>query len=272
MDTYPDVPGQRVVYDTDGTTGVFTTGTSVTATMSAAQVTALNNEAYSDFGNQSYEGDWYCLIFPRLLDFVGIMVATKNDSTPEFQWSPDTTNGVDGTWTSVAITTAVYSRTALRTNIAPLSLTGVRSIRTRDTGFDPRVSNIHLFGTPSAGEDLQRVAVWHSELDQRLGPASLDWGDAIQGSQEVRQFRVKNLHPTLTAQGVTVTREALTDTAFRDAMDLSDDGSIFGISVAVGDLGPGQISPVLHVRRSYTSTEPLSVRWARLRVSPTGWI
>lgn len=282
---YADYPSYRMAYDRDGTQ-VFKidAGNGVTAA-SLATIQALNDESgtgINTYLSVSSSGS-LVFIFPELRDVDGFFQSSSGSfqpSTCTVSVSADTTNGVDGTWTTInsALPLNVPASPAYRTGIVSTSSLAMKAFKIRcATGSSGQWTpvSVHLFGKPSAGQNPDRLILWHPTLDQRVGAAYFDWGDVRQSSAAtVRTFRVKNNSSTKTANGVSVAFDVLTDaspTLLAGQHALSLDGSSFSSTVTIGALAPGAISGTVTIRRTIASTAALSVWALRVVSTATSW-
>ncbi len=115
--------------------------------------------------------------------------------------------------------------------------------------------------------------MWNPSTDERVGPAHFDWGDAPRSSSADKTFRIKNLSGTLTANDVSVSLNALTDTtpSVPGQHLISYDGGPFQAQVDIGDLGPGAISDVLTLRRVTPDNAVLSLWSFRIFAAADSW-
>lgn len=280
---YPDVPSWRMAWDLDGTQGFKINASTVYDEYSPSERAAFNDETMSRVkGSGAASFAVFVFIFPELRDLDGYMLNGDQwggGGVNPVEVSDDTTNGTDGTWTSyVTAYNLSSSKEIYRNGIAAGTALGVKAIRftTPATGFSPDVNptNFHLYGEPSPGENLQRLEIWHPTLDQRIGPADLDWGDVPRSSTETREFRIKNMDPALTANSVRAAMSILTDTtpSVVGQMAISKDGSTWGSQQTLtSPLGPGDIGPVMYIRRTTPSNAALSLWWYRLFADCTSW-
>lgn len=273
---YPDVPGYRMAIDRDGSTVVFISSTNIITQLTPAQVTASVNEG-TDAYVLSSSGGQLVVIFPELRDLVGYFMQ-NNDNTSRgasggwnsIQVSTDTTNGLDGTWTTIATNVLIGQNNTTvpqyRTGITTTSQLGIKAIKGNiNTGGN--LTALHLYGSIASGQNPNRLALWHPTLDQQITAAYFDWGDVKQGTSATTTFRVKNLSSTLTANSITLSLSALTDTSPTNVSQhtLSSDGITFSATASAGTLAPGTISGVMSLRRSLSNSAALSL-WA-LRVT-----
>lgn len=289
--SYVDVPGRRIPYDRDGTIGLAYNSTDGNYQLwTTGQLQALNNEATSglssdglDTANNNSDVRYYTLIFPALMDIAGwyINVNTTSGWTRlGIETSADTTNGIDGIWTSRVGSGFPVSTTGViptyRSEINAVSWAGVKAIRIQWTSFSgggpPAWSAIHYYGSLSAA--APRLALWHPTLDQEVTGAYFDWGDVPTSTSATRDFRVKNLSTTQTAQSVGLTMEALYDTSptVVGQHTFSPDGTTFTSTLNIGSLAPSAISSVLTLKRTTPSNASLSLWAARIIALPGAWV
>lgn len=283
---YADVPDHRIAYDRNGAipfhSHAVTPG--IVVAYSAAHCRILNDEASSSSDQNIHAGGYMGVIFPVTftLSAYWMLLSVNNFDVDvqTFATSSDTTNGLDGTWTSLP--TAVYDdggplnthmsvKPEFRTHIESITPVACKAIRLSVIGNPHsaatpagwRMHKFHLYGVPSGPTD--RLAIWDPVSDALVGPAYFDWGDCAAPSADTRDFRIKNLSPSKTAQAVGVGMEALTEgspplvgmQAFSD-----DGGATYGPSLALGDLAPGEISDVLTIRRQTPVGAPAHL-WAQ---------
>lgn len=284
---YPDVPGYRMAYDRDGTVGF-----SVDNNFASGAVSILGSSLMVDLNNEQAAsgrniwGDIVGFIFPELRDLSGYFVAINpdlgNSATGPLQTSPDTTNGIDGVWTTRVASGNTWNQTSMvavdaRNNIKLLSVANVKGIRFlvgQGAYYALNWHAVHLYGTPSAGENVNRLRLWHPTLDQEVTGAYFDWGNVPRNTSADKQFRIKNNSPTLTASNIDVTMQAQTDTTPTVVgQHLLQKGSApgFGASVNLTALAPGAISEVLTLRRVTPTNATLSVWTFRVVAHANSW-
>ena len=303
VDFFTDAPARRMALDVDGTRmfkhdGALTTAEEFTSDLAAIQ--GATQDAYSQKYEQVEDNPgtgtrfYLTLIFPELRDVTHLFAACRQTGTYEqfgdlknMEISTDTTDGIDGTWVEVMATieTLRANRVAspeYRENIitVPNSL-GVRAVRFgcgASTSYSNmyyafRLQTLHLYGGPSAGENPDRLDFWRPVDDQQVGPAHFDFGDIIEGTSDQTTFRIKNRSATLTAQSVTVANDSIGFPEIDGTIEFSADGTTWATDLAVGDLAPGAISPVLHVRRLTQLGEVTQVsKESRLYADAESWV
>lgn len=278
---YPDAPSNRMLLDRDGTQMYKIDSSNVVTQLNSTQVAQVNDE--TDGGYQlTAQGQVAKLVifFPELRDLAGYYFTGGtggNAAATAVETSTNTTNGIDGTWTS--LTLASYSEAVspnFRSKIQSVSRLGIRAIRF--TCQSPAISfgnypTVHLYGNPSSGENPDRLAIWHPTSDAHITGAYYDWGDVPRSSSADRTCRVKNLSASLTANSIQVSFDALTDTtpSVPGQFTISDDNVTFLATINIGNLSPGGISPVLYVRRNTPADAGLSVWEPRIIAQATTW-
>lgn len=256
---YSDVPGQRVPYHRDGSVvlAVNRGAGTILTTFSTADKNAINDESSSNVTMTTGGAQIrLAVLFPQPMDIVGYQLAMGNVPINQgLVYSFDTTNGIDGTWTTLSLVmqtsyTFAHHRTEITLPTIPSGITALGFQGQQGSGANARsVSNCHIYGRPTTLRGLQ---AWHPTLDQALGGAHFDWGDVpLDADDQLRDFRIKNAETTDTASSVVLTAAALTDPIPTNLpnYDFSDDGVTWATSLSLGNLVAGAISPVLTVRR-----------------------
>lgn len=282
---YPDAPSWRMAYDRDGTQVFKINSANVITQLTSSDIIAMNDESNSSYPGAGYNSGSSSLvwIFPELRDLDGYASIALNGSyspsSMTIAVSVDTTNGLDGTWTTISTTipTRAEVKPLYRTGIVSSTALGIRALKMTAGAVGANewtVAAVHLYGEPAPGENPNRLALWHPTLDQRVTPAYFDWGNVPRSSSADRLFRVKNLSSTLTATSVRVAMETFTDTtpSVPAQHTLSTDGATFLAQVNIGSLAPGAISSPLTMRRITPSNAVLSLWSFRVFAeSTTGW-
>lgn len=291
---YADIPGTRFALDQDGTVFKwrnFTTSSAWTdITGSLAEIQKVNAANYVDIAVNAAQYPQLVMAFPEARSINGLYVhfggASDNRvNVQNFTWeqSSDTTDGTDGTWSTFTATFANFGqhdnvtdavKPFYRSDIATVSLTNVKGIRVRYNdpvyGATTRLLIFHVYGNrPTTGVD--RLAFWHPSSDQALTAAYLDYGDTPQGTSMTRQFRIKNLSGTLTANSISVTASDLLPDYTSGELQVSTDNTTYSSSVNIGNLASGVISSILYVRLTVPGAEAPSQRNARLLANASSW-
>ena len=264
---YADVPNHRIAYDADGSICWFYASSVATSVMSQAQVNILNNE--NDDYIDGSASDVRCFIFfPQPYDITGVHVNVDASSGWLAEYSLNTSNGVDGTWTSFGATANSGSASPVyRTSIQAVSLTAVKAIRFGTWGpVWNRLRSFHVYGTPNASSAKQ-LRLWHPTTDTALGGAYFDQGDILRSTTATQQFRLKNIS-SMTASSITLTTEALTDFSptFNSQHQLSTDNSSFSNSISISNLSAGSISPILYMKRTTSASAVVGLYDGRIKI------
>lgn len=304
---YPDVPDNRMAYDVDGSRVLALRNNGVIAELSSGTVSAIQNEASSqaDIGVTGDEGSrlMVAVVFPELRELKGVLYYERItdpiycQGTRYIQTSSDTTNGVDGTWTTrhtystannghadVNLSSGSFTgpsrlvRELYRTQIINISISGVRGVRVGMLAvtFFPdryRVAALHLYGSPSDTTDVDRLFFIETGSTNNVAPAFFDFGDVPRSSTATKTFRIRNASNSLTANSITLSRTVLFDGTPSASNDFqfSSDGTTWSNTLSIGNLAPGTNSGTLHIRRSTASNAELGVWALRLHADAISW-
>lgn len=278
--SYPDPPGRRIEYDRDGSGCVFFNGVSLVS-LTGPQMVLLNNEN-DDISvvNLVAVTHFVAVVFPTPMTIAGLYKADGARGSI-FEVSTNTTTGLDGVWVAagvsgqnVAPVIDAYRTTILTTGMPIANVTGVRIRSTASGSSQTRAFHIYGHRTAAVGNWL---TLWHPTLNQALSttPAAYDLGDDARGSgPDLLSFRVKNCSAGLTAQTITVSREALTDGAPTTVslLQLRYNGGAYGNTAAVGNLAPGAISDIVDAKLDVTVLAPVGVWAPRVIAAAAAWV
>jgi len=261
--SFPDVPGFRFEYDRDGSVMQASGGT-----VSVTSMQYLNDESSSgaDMGT-GYTG----IAWPEIRTVTGLFLygqhgVNYNDQAT-IKTSPNTTNGYDGTWTTVGtlqeninatdFNIPTYCRqivpdTTTRNGISLWNLpniTGIQIYPVYQGGWTAKA--IHIYGTIPLTSNPSRLVLCDSSGTPTTNGAYFDFGNAARATAASIPFRIKNNSSVSTAQSITVAMQALYDSSptFSSNHDF-DFGGGWVKTANIGDLGPGAITPVYQFRRN----------------------
>jgi hypothetical protein len=274
--------------DKDGTQLYSISGANLVTQMTGADITTINNEA--EDGLPAPNGIYrFLLFFPETRDlsavFIAITTQTPGGTDLTVESSVDTTNGIDGIWAVQVAPIQVMNQTpniwgreitpGYRDGIRTVAALGIHALRITltSTYIQPTLRAVHLYGSISAGQNPNRLTLWHPTEDHRVGEAWFDWGNTPRASSADRSFRVKNLSATLTANNVLTSLDILTDTtpSVSSQHTLSSDGASFAATAAAGTLAPGGLSGVMTLRRITPSNATLSLWCLRVAAKAETW-
>jgi hypothetical protein len=279
---YMDAPSDRVAWDRDGSLLTSISQYGVLSNRSAVEKQAINAESDTATTIACVSSQ---IVFSVPTDVVAMFLSLSYSLTETITvyYSTDTTNGLDGSWTStgesftaasvVRATKPFYRESAsLVTFASPLS--AIRGLRlTMDVAGSFYFRSWHVYGTPASSATTDRLAIWHPTSDAKASASWFDWGDAPQSSSADKTFRVKNLSSTYTANDIDIYIQALTpgSPSIAGMHTLSDDTVTFQPTLNVSSLSPGEISSVFTIRRVIPSDAQISVWSARLAADVNEW-
>lgn len=293
---YADIPGTRFALDQDGSVVKwrnFTTSSAWTdVSASIAESQKVNTANYVALGSSSTSANYHqiAVAFPEartingIYAHIGFSVATVIPQNITWEYSTNTTDGTDGSWSTFTVTFTTLtshdevgenSKPYYRSDIATVSLSNVTGIRVRWNGnngspFEYRAYVLHIYGSrPITG--VNRLAFWNPSTDNALTAAYLDFGDIAQGTTVTRQFRIKNLSGTLTANSISIAVSDLLPEYSSGGVEVSTDNVVYASSVNIGNLASGVISSTLYVRRTVPGAETTTQRHARLLANAASW-
>ena len=273
---YPDPTTWRMPLDIDGSTLVFIRFDGTVEEVPASDIQKLNSEINSTYVKPTWGGNGVdynlAVIFPEKRDIDGWFIAADIYRVLKVEVSADTTNGQDGTWTTVMgtayqpTTSSGQWRAGLTANTS-LAVQGIRFFMQAYANGTNYIYSTHLWGEIAPAQNLDRLDIWHPSLDQKLGPAALDWGDTPRSSSETRTFRVKNLSLTKNASNIRVNGSGLSvgNPSVVAEHVYSIDGVNFFSQVNIGSLGPGVTSGLVYVRRITPSNAQLGLFTLRVK-------
>jgi hypothetical protein len=211
--------------------------------------------------------------------------------------STDTTDTINGTWTTVPGITGTpfanantltgsytnplaipYFRDTPGPYTLPTPLTNVKFLRfwIADTlNWGVYWNHIHLFGKPTTVTD--RIDLWHPTVDAPLSdyPGFFDWSDSPRSSSlAARSFRVKNRSTGLSASGIVIAATSLnglsptleSGTQFR-----YNAGAYAATATVPGPLAPGAISALIDVKVDVPATMALGLTTQRYGTTVGAW-
>lgn len=272
--SYPDPSSWRMALDRDGSEITFGSLSGTVLSLTTAQKILATDDS-STTGSSLSLGSLFpaageqvlfvAVVFPELRDLDAyLLVSNQTAVNWTVQVSTNTTNGQDGTWSTLSSTYhAEAETTSWRTAIVAGTALSVLAVRFYYANGISNVTlrSIHLYGEPAPGSNPDRLVFWDPVANAKMPPALLDWGNVPRSSSDDRTVRVKNLSATKTAGNVRVSYDIMTDgTPSVPGQHLvSYGGGPFLAQVNLGTLAPGAISGPITVRRVTPSSAQLGL-------------
>jgi hypothetical protein len=279
---YPTLPDRAIPYHLDGTVVKYVrTSSGVMDTLSDAEMADLNDfDEYDEVGNGFDPDDGYVVFFfPEKRVITGLFALFSRDSNQyrgpaSIEGSNDTTNGVDGTWTSISPASSfngsVSAFDSWRDEIADLSnSTGYEVYRVVSNASNyGGVRTVHLYGVKDTGETADDILFLDADDSDNEFTEPLDFGAVGAGSSEEHNIKIKNDSGSLTASSITIT---VTDA--NDYIRISEDGgSTWVTEITIASLGPGVKSSTIKVKSEPSAPPtPLEPVRASISVDVGGW-
>jgi hypothetical protein len=277
MATYPESafpPGHRLAYHEDGSG--FYRYSSDGVPSHPVVFDAVNNESTGGiqfFGTNNSSNNIMGVVLPVPVDVVGLYAdpgGVLGAYTFRVEVSTDTTDLLDGTWATAVPNYSVpfsYSPSILtkyRNSIEQVDFSEVIGVRVNSSisssGGAHSLWALHIY----VAEQMGFLKLWHPTLDQPLGHDWFQWGTMYAGEADTREFRVKNIRG-MTANAVSVDASALTNTSSVSHHTFSIGGGAYARPLNIGNLGAGNISPVITCR--YAPPETATVTSYALTIS-----
>lgn len=285
--SYPDAPSRRMAWDVDGTVHlerrvVIPGSTSVDqwAERSAANRQDLNDEdpnsGYDLNPGAGTSTVFHILwIFPELREFDGWFFnaagGVQTPLTSDVETSPDTTNGIDGTWTTrIAGYTLGGEDLDSYRSVTSQAVGSIRAVRyayqANDNQSRRNIRRAHIYGEISPGETEDRLLF----IDEATGveyTAPIDFGDIPRGSSEDFQFRLKNNSTTLTINNIQYTAESIFESSGDWYTFTLPAGNTYQATRQIASLGAGVTTGIITGRRITPAGEALQVHAGRIVAS-----
>jgi hypothetical protein len=308
---YPDPPSRRMAYDEDGTIVLSVLDTSSTIKeFSTLERKTINSEDNSGSSSNRVNVEqtpfWITFIFPERRYVTHYYAAIQKTyhyqsiAGGEVQWSNNTTNGVDGDWSTVATSFILNSNNGngqtyplttpgfpdMRLALQTLPIEGVRAIRffvytsggLASGGKAANIFSINLYGHKFAGETPHRIDFAYADGAELM--QDFDYGDQPRGTARIWSpisgFNVssglylRNRSPDKVATDVTITMENLHSNMI-NRLTLSKDNSSYGTQLFYTSIQPLQIIGPVYVKHDVPAETTLGLYTARLRITVGEW-
>lgn len=224
-------------------------------------------------------------LFPELRDLSYMLLrygttSSTTNPTHTVATSPDTTNGIDGSWTTITVTgTLSYVTNNVdwwRAN-APASLsgavTGIKGVRFQTSGSTFGTGTgwrgWHIWGHKYSGQTPDDIVFLDTGLTTEFA-ADYDFGDVLAASatQDIT-IAVKNVSGTKTANSIVLTMVGSNPSDYLISIDA---GSTFGSTKTITSLAAGATqNVVLRLAPPAATAGNYTPRAANLKASVTSW-
>ncbi len=289
--TYDDAPGARMGWDADGSllfAAEIAIGSHTVGMSPGKPWDVATQQEKENVNDENHLSDWAlsgndflsCLIFPETRDIDGVFFASPNLSNGGSDYSQDTTNGIDGSWTTMSYTGFDWDFDEdYRDNIDAQALTGVRCVRWFNSATSIDLAAMHIYGSMASGSTPDRIIFLDEASGLEFGQSTddisiMDFGDRPRGSIIDFEFRLRN-NSTVAGNNLTATTIALTREALEGVMDTwmtyDEAGGGFMTSETVTSLAPETNSALLTLRLDVDPAASLFVWAARTKVAVTTW-
>ena len=283
--TYSAYTDRVLPYHLDGTiVKQISSATGVLKTFSAGELLELNDEDYTPVGwtGVSYAtAHWLTFFFPELVDISAIFGLGYGDDQSDvstiysYEWSADTTNGIDGTWTAATMPNGFNAttmnldswRTGMKSCTNVLGAIAIRlriykNLQTMNGWFI-----CHLYGHKTSGQTPDDILFLDAEAGDTEFAIPCSFGDILTGVAETHQIKLYN-SGTVTAGTVTM---GVYDPASR--ITISDDDITYGTALSIGDIGTAGTTGTLYVKCTMPAapSATLGPDRAPIKVTVGGW-
>lgn len=273
-----------MAYDADGTVVISAKPIASPMVEVAGAVTVLMNDE-SNTNNGSLTGGTsgglerrLAWVFPELREFDGFFGSSLQGSANRLLTlasSGDTTNGVDGTWTTrlADVATGCGNSTTTydnyRDEIFSVAVGNVRGVRLLVQVDQNQFQSGHIYGEISPGETPDRL-LWIDNTTGLEFNLPIDYGDIPRGSAEDRELKLKNNSASLTAASVQITAEALYLAS--GAWYTFSEGAAFQSTLALAaSIGAGASTSTITIRRDTPDSETVGLHAARVYTAVGTW-
>lgn len=272
---YPDVPANRLAYHLDGTVVLLKDSSNGLTDITGSSVNLNDEDASSLVYATPYNA--VIFLFPALRNIQAYFASYDRNASSfnpgTLQASSDTTNGLDGTWSTVVNPWVVTENSVVpdyRNSIDAGAASMIKALRFNYThgGYSYNLRALHLYGTIPLTENPDRLIFWEPINNNETPGPYFDWGDIPRGTASTKQFRIRNNSATQVANSITISASAATYTM---AVEFSTDNVSFASSINIGNLASGATSSILYVRRTVPAGEPLRVQAVRMSAVAGSW-
>jgi len=289
---YPTLPGRRFEYDIGGGSVYYGNDINdITTILSPELMNRLNSEnnsatvLYGETGNtMTVKTVWVFLPEKYVVAGLGMVHSLTRYSTPDgavtVAGSPDSTNGLDGTWIDAvlpngAIPAVMMDDDVWRDSIQPCTFSEpvkVIRVRYRANGSSGSISYLrlyalHVYGVKAEGELPDDILFLD---DDTSGDPEfirdMDWADRQEGTTIMKRVKLFNSSTTKIAHNLSI---SLIDT---DLLFSMDEGMTWITGATITSLAPQGTSTSIIVKNTIPPpTQLLGPRAPRFEVSIGSW-
>lgn len=282
---YTNFTDRAIPYHLDGSVvKIIKASIGVVKSLSAAEMLELNDEDLIAI-SVSQAADLLVVFFPESRDISGIFALMTGNTglgtnglrvITNLQGSADSTNGLDGTWVDATLPNGYPAVTSdfdgWRKGIKAITgLGGVKAVRFTlpgDIVGIPTLNILHLYGKKTAGQTPRDLIFLDPQNADAEYAIPLDFADRPAGTSAIRQIKIKNTSPTLTANNLTV--ESIDPV---DDIRLADTESGPWVTTkTITSLAPNTAGAVIYVKcETDAPPTPLGPMRAPIKVSVGAW-
>ena len=290
---YPDAPSLGIAYDDDGTV-VLWNGLVVIASdedspvgtvpqlpliaMPQGDMDQINDEettAPTQSGQSNDASSWIVMLFLQDMEIDGGYYNVNPTHTGNAQWmasSTNTTNGIDGTWSDLGVTTPKDTTQAddyrdSITSMAESNVVAVTSFQGSDERF--RWRQLHIYGAHTPGQTPDKLIFLDPDNSDNEYTKPLDFGDVPRGQTQKDTFKLKNNSSTFTANTISIINEDLFGGA-SSWYTYSDDDVSYSSSLNISSLGPGG-TQLTYIKQVVPDAQVVGVYVSRTRATVASW-
>jgi hypothetical protein len=277
MGLYPSAPDLKIYYNEDGST-VYTRNTTGGILTTSSNTGSLNSESHGNSVTVSPSSQQLGFLFPEVMDIRGIYYEQNGgNSQTTVQYSANTTDGDNGTWTTWTTTFQTYGQNTngwrnLVVAVPAGAITGARGLLiTHPPAASGSACNVHLYGHRTNPGAYQGLVLERTDGTALTG-ADVDWGDVPKSGSSILSMRVRNTH-SQTANNVTANTVGLSSPSpsLPSQTTVSVDGTTWSaVPAALGTLAPAATKS-FQVRLMPTASAQLALWRQRLLVSAASW-
>jgi hypothetical protein len=263
-------PTGEIMFDVDGSIAMFTNSDQVSGISDITASLASFRNVGAGSLNLGLSSRTTYIFFPEPLDLTRLWPECSNLVNPRMHFSTDSVAPGTGSWfdwssgaaqaaNSIAggSSWASLSRSNMATGVSDphtwhASAVGVRAVRFRGStnvsGGSPTMTVYRLWGEPSSPTTFLRL--WDATVDAAAPDDLFDLAPIERGSFGEIDFRIKNLHPSLNVNNVTLsTPNGYGNNSAQDHYTF-DDGSGFAAPLDIGTINADSLSSVITMRRT----------------------